>query len=126
MLGEIALWGLLEAIATFGIATYMGHSAKSALEITGALLVGPLVLFVLLGILARPVVTFIAIRAERRRITIEARYPRTRVTALSKGKWLVTDLDTGKTRCVLERDGVTIADQTPAKLWRRGRKTQVG
>ncbi|MBN3776983.1 hypothetical protein G3O06_05290 [Burkholderia sp. Ac-20345] len=126
MLVEIALWGLLEAIATFGIATYMGHSAKSALEITGALLVGPLVLFVLLGILARPVVTFMAIRAERRRIAIEARYPRTRVTALSRGKWLVTDLDTGKTRCVLERDGVTIADRNPAKLWRRGRKTQVG
>ncbi|HDR9761520.1 hypothetical protein KDX16_15655 [Burkholderia vietnamiensis] len=126
MFRSIALWGLAEAIATYGFATHMGHSTKSALEITGALLVGPPVLFVLLGILARPVVTFMAIRAERRRISIEARYPRTRVTALSKGKWLVTDLDTGKTRCVLERDGVSVADQTPAKLWRRGRKTQVG
>ncbi|ASW03900.1 hypothetical protein [Paraburkholderia aromaticivorans] len=113
MLREVAMWGLLEAIVTFGFATYMGHSAKSALEITGALLIGPLVLFLLIGILARPVVTFMAIRAERRRISIEARYPRTRVTALSSGNWLVTDLDTGKTRCELERDGVTIADRKP-------------
>lgn len=126
MYRSIALWGLAEAIATYGFATHMGHSAKSALEITGAVLVGPFALFLLIGILARPVITFMAIRAARRRIAIEARYPRTRVTALSRGKWLVTDLDTGKTRCVLERDGVTIADQTPAKLWRRGRKTQVG
>ncbi|WP_176317653.1 hypothetical protein [Burkholderia vietnamiensis] len=130
MLGEIALWGLLEAIVTFGVATHMGHSAVSALEITGAVLVGPFVLFLVIGVLARPVVIFMAVRAEQRRNVIreeiEARYPRTRVTALSSGKWLVTDLDNGKTRCELERDGVTIADRIPAKLWRRGRKTQVG
>ena len=122
----IGMCWLVETIATFGFATYMGQSAKSALEIAVAFLVGPFALVLLIAIVARPVVTFMVIRAERRCIAIEARYPRTRVTALSGGKWLVTDLDTGKTRCVLGRDGVTIADRKPARLWRRRRTSQIG
>ncbi|CAB3732991.1 hypothetical protein LMG22037_05758 [Paraburkholderia phenoliruptrix] len=121
----VGLWWLAETVATYGVATYMGQSAKSALEIAVGFLVGPFALFLLIAIAARPVVTYMMIRTERRRVAIEARYPRTRVTALSRGKWLVTDLDTGKTRCELERDGVTIADRKPAKLCRRGRARQI-
>ncbi|MFC0698079.1 hypothetical protein [Paraburkholderia humisilvae] len=117
----IGLWWLVDAIVTFSFATHFGHSARSALEIAAAVFVGPLVLLLVIRILARPVVTFLVIRAERRRVSIEARYPRTRVTSLSSGNWLVTDLDTGKTRCELERDGVTVADRKPARLWRRSR-----
>jgi hypothetical protein len=89
-----------------------GHSWPQALLAATAALAAALVVLMLIAFLIgmlHEAITFAKGRPNmRRRERIEARFPGARVTLLSGGKWLVTDIATGRTLCEIGHDGVTV------------------
>lgn len=89
-----------------------GHSwFKALLASTETLIicvVSLLVIALVVGIVHDAIMSAIDMPTARRRAKIEARFPGTRATLFGASKWLVTDTATGRTRCEIAQDGVTV------------------
>jgi hypothetical protein len=101
-------------VSALSIRTYHvnGHHMGGAMLVGfGSAIVVVIGLFLIGAVLGLPFLVVEVVKESRhaRRLkSIEDRYPGARVTALSGGRWLVTEIATGRTYCELDSDGLAV------------------
>lgn len=100
-------WLLLVVLAFFGLAQVAPQPADPWAFAAKLLLGIAAVCLILAGIGGLMAVRGRAgrKREEQQKRVLESRFPAARVTQLSNGNWLITDVPTGRTRCELTANG---------------------
>ncbi|MCA8197321.1 hypothetical protein [Burkholderia vietnamiensis] len=101
-------------VSALSIRTYQvnGHHIGGAMLVgLGSAIVVVVGIFLIGVVLGLPFLVVEVVkesRHARHMKAIEDRYPGARVTALRGGRWLVTEIATGRTYCELDSDGLTV------------------
>jgi hypothetical protein len=94
-------------IHTDGHTSWLVAAWQATLTVIAAM--AAVIVATLLILLIVDIPSYIATKKENRTcLNIEQRFPGTRATRLKSGKWLLTELSTGRTQCELESDGATL------------------
>jgi hypothetical protein len=103
----IAAMVLAFFIHTDGHTSWLAAAWQAALTVIAAM--APVIVATLIISLIVDIPSYIANKKENHtRLKIEQCFPGTRATRLKSGKWLLTELSTGRTQCELDSDGAAL------------------